>query len=162
MNHHIWVNYNTSPTCLGGYSPHKPPFGVRSCEVVITHPDHVLYLDSRHLVPRRHEFSEAHEVLSPLPVPKPGVGDAGHERQGESGGEIVHQHLGRFLSLTKQWSPIANRLDCWFPTKKGLPEKCSVHLGVRSRSQPWLEEGQQRLVDHFRIISEGLEGATRG
>ena len=25
---------------LGEYSPHKPPFGVRSCEVVIIHPDY--------------------------------------------------------------------------------------------------------------------------
>ena len=24
---------------LGGYSPRKPPFGVRSCEVGIIHPD---------------------------------------------------------------------------------------------------------------------------
>ena len=24
---------------FGGYSPHKPPFGVRSCEVVIIHPE---------------------------------------------------------------------------------------------------------------------------
>ena len=24
---------------VGGYSPHQPPFGVRSCEVVIIHPE---------------------------------------------------------------------------------------------------------------------------
>ena len=41
----IWVNYNISPAwnkvvagAIPGHSPHKPPFGVRSCEVVIIHP----------------------------------------------------------------------------------------------------------------------------
>ena len=34
----IWVNYNILPInlrWLGGYSPQKPPFGVRSCEVLM-------------------------------------------------------------------------------------------------------------------------------
>ena len=35
------LNYNISPTrnkVVGGLLPHKPPFGVRSCEVVLIHP----------------------------------------------------------------------------------------------------------------------------
>ena len=38
----IWGSYNISPTrhkVVGSYSRHKPPFGVRSCEVVMIHPE---------------------------------------------------------------------------------------------------------------------------
>ena len=42
----IWVNYTVifhQPEIrwLGGYSPHKPPFGVRSGEVVVIHPEQI-------------------------------------------------------------------------------------------------------------------------
>ena len=43
----IWANYNLifhQPEIrwLEGYSPHKPPFGVRSCEVGIIHQKHTM------------------------------------------------------------------------------------------------------------------------
>ena len=34
----VQIMHLVDPRWLGGYSPHEPPFGVRSCEVVILHP----------------------------------------------------------------------------------------------------------------------------